>query len=302
MFIATIERIGLVPLPWANSLRWLAPGPRCQLPQSTYEKPMLCFRYFLPVHWRSREETRPSMTDESLDPEDQARLTSRFGRAFVAGELLFSDGDPGSEAYLLQEGRIRLIKRVGVMERSLRLLRPGDLFGETALLPGAPRSSTAVAVTNGSVLVIEQLTLSQITALHPAVGVRIMQQLVRRLRDAEDQIEVLMLTDHRAKVIVTLLKLAQQTPGASTGPTEVHAVELTISPLELATRVGLDLQSVKNTVQELKDSGHLRINGERVSIPNLGSLRELTSLLLLRDQIVGQSREATGHHDVSQMR
>lgn len=242
------------------------------------------------------------MTDESLDPEDQARLTSRFGRAFVAGELLFSDGDPGSEAYLLQEGRIRLIKRVGVMERSLRLLRPGDLFGESALLPSAPRSSTAVAVTNGSVLVIEQQTLAQITALHPAVGVRIMQQLVRRLRDAEDQIEVLMLADPRAKIIVTLLKLAQQTPGAQSGPTDVQAVELTISPLELATRVGLDLQSVKNTVQELKESGHLHISGERVSIPNLGSLRELTSLLLLRDQIIGHRREATGQHDLSQIR
>lgn len=250
-----------------------------------------CFRISRQARSLSHGETDPRMMDESLDPEDQARLTSRFGRTFVAGELLFSDGDPGTEAYMLQEGRIRLIKRVGVMERSLRLLRPGDLFGESALLPGAPRSSTAIAVTNGSVLVIEQQTLAQITTQHPAVGVRIMQQLVRRLRDAEDQIEVLMLGESRARVIVTLIKLAQQSHGAGMDSPEKNPVELTISPLELATRVGLELPIVKHAVKELKDSGHLQIVGERVSIPNLASLRELASLLVLRDQIVGQPRD-----------
>lgn len=231
------------------------------------------------------------MTDEPLDQESQARLTSRFGRTFVAGELLFSDGDPGAEAYLLQEGRIRLIKRVGAMERSLRLLRPGDLFGESALIPGATRSSTAVAATPGSVLVIQQQTLDQIISAHPAVGTRIMQQLVRRLRDAEDQIEALMLEDSYSKIVVTLLKLAQHSQHTSPNPDALSA-ELTVSPLELSTRVGLDLETVKRNVQQLKESGHLQIVGERIEIPNLGTLRELAALLTVRDQIVGPSHDA----------
>lgn len=231
------------------------------------------------------------MTDLPMDQEAQARLMSRYGRNFVAGELLFSDGDPGTEAYLLQEGRIRLIKRVGAIERSLRLLRPGDLFGESALVAGATRSSTAVAATPGTVLVIDQRTLEQILATHSTVGMRVMQQLVRRLRDAEDQIEVLMLSDSRSKVVLTLLKLAQQAP--SPGSTsEPRSVELTISPMDLSTRVGLDLDTVKRTVQQLKESGHLQIVGERVEIPNLATLRELSNLLTLRDQIIGMPRES----------
>jgi CRP/FNR family transcriptional regulator, cyclic AMP receptor protein len=230
------------------------------------------------------------MTENDLDQESQERLVSRYGRSFVPGELLFSDGDPGTEAYLLQEGRIRLIKRVGAAERSLRLLRPGDLFGESALVVGAARSSTAVASTAGSVLVIDQRTLEQILSAYPAVGMRVMQQLVRRLRDAEDQIEVLMLEDSRSKIVVTLLKLAQQAqvPVASIDPV---AVELSVSPMDLSTRVGLDLETVKRTVQQLKESGHLQITGERIEIPNVASLRELSNLLALRDHIVGMPRE-----------
>jgi CRP-like cAMP-binding protein len=230
------------------------------------------------------------MTEDLLDQESQARLLSRFGRTFVPGELLFSDGDPAAEAYLLQEGRIRLIKRVGAIERSLRVLRPGDLFGESALVVGAARSSTAVAATAGSVLVIDQRTLEQILSTHPVVGMRVMQQLVRRLRDAEDQIEVLMLEDSRSKIVVTLLKLALQSQGPG-GSSDQISVELTISPMELSTRVGLDLETVKRTVKQLKESGHLQIVGERVEIPNVATLRELSNLLTLRDQIVGMPRD-----------
>lgn len=227
----------------------------------------------------------PQMAQDS-----EARLLSRYGRDFVPGELLFSDGDAGTEAYLLQEGRIRLIKRVGAVERSLRLLRPGDLFGESALLSGATRSSTAVAATAGKLLVIDHRTLEQILATHPPIGMRVMQQLVRRLRDAEDQIEVLMLDDSRSKIVLTLLKLAQQVQGVATS-SEPTSVELSLSPMELATRVGLDLDTVKRTVQQLKESGHLQIVGEHIDIPNLLSLRELSNLLTLRDQIVGMPQE-----------
>lgn len=228
------------------------------------------------------------MTLPDQEREAQTRLLARFGRCFAPGELLFSDNDPAGEAYLLQEGRVRLIKRIGAVERNLRVLRPGDLFGESALVPGATRSSTAVAASAGTLLVLDQGTLEQIVSSNPAVAMRIMQQLVRRLRDAEDQIEVLMLEDSWSKVVLTLLKLSQQAQTTSVAG-DSSAVEISLSPLELSTRVGLDLDTVKRTVQELRESGHLQITGERIEIPNVASLRELSNLLNLRDQIQGLS-------------
>lgn len=221
--------------------------------------------------------------------DQQERLLARFGRQFKAGDVLFRDGEPATEAFLLQDGRVRLIKRVGAMERSLRVLRPGDLFGESALMRGAPRNSTAVALTDGVALGLDQATFQQVLTTNPAVGARVLQQLIRRLRDAEDQIEILMLRDTRSKVVVALIKLGQQAlaqAGRTDGP--VHIV---VSPMELSARAGLDVEGVKRIVQDLRDRGYIQISDERVELPDVSALRELYGLLGVRDQILGGDDE-----------
>src|SRR5204862_7913603 len=126
-------------------------------------------------------------------------------------------------------------------ERSLMVLKPGDLFGESALLAGAPRSSTAIALSSGIALALDQGTLQNLLENNPTVAARIVQQLVRRLRDAEDQIEIMMLSDTQSKVVSVLLKLAQQARNDTAAPGALF----TISPMELSTRVGLDVDTVK---------------------------------------------------------
>lgn len=215
--------------------------------------------------------------------EQQEKLLARFGRPFSAGDVLFRDGSPAVEAYLLQQGRVRLIKRIGSVERSLRVHRPGDLFGESALVRGAPHNSTAVALADGLALALDHSTFQQVLASNAAVGSRVLQQLIRRLRDAEDQIEVLMLRDSHSKVVVSLIKLAQQAAAESgDGP-----VEIAVSPLELSARVGLDVDTVKRIVQQLRDRGYVQIVDESVALPDPGALRELYGLLGVRDQILG---------------
>ncbi|HMJ12414.1 MAG TPA: Crp/Fnr family transcriptional regulator, partial [Polyangiaceae bacterium] len=177
------------------------------------------------------------------------------------------------------------IKRVGAIERGLRVLRPGDLFGEAALVPGAPRNSTAVALDDGAALVLDPATFQQVLTANPNVGGRVLQQVIRRLRDAEDQIEILMLRDTQSKIVVALLKLAQQSLGSS-GRSE-GAASLSVSPMDLSTRVGLDVETVKRNVQDLRDGGYVRIVEERVEITDLAALRELFGLIGLKEQIVG---------------
>lgn len=216
------------------------------------------------------------------------RLRARFGRSFEAGEVVFREGEPGTNAYLLEEGRVRLIKRVRGVERSLMVLKPGDLFGESALLAGAQRSSTAIAVTPGFALSLDQQTLQNLLERNPVVASRLIKQLVRRLRDAEDQIEIMMLSDTQSKVVSALLKLAQNHfDAAAPGP-----ISFSITPMELSTRVGLDVDTVKRVVQELRDGQYLRVLDERLEVPDLDALRRLFALLGVKDEIRGTPDES----------
>ncbi len=218
-----------------------------------------------------------------LEEAERARLVARFGRKFAAGEVLFRENDGASEAFLLQEGRVRLLKHIRNVDRSLIVLKPGDLFGESALLDSAARNSTAVALTDGVALALDRRTFQSLLVNYPPIASRIMEQLVRRVRDAEDQIEILMLHDSQYKVVSSLLKLALRT-----APTESSAaVEIAISPVELASRVGLDVDSVKRDVQRLRDQGYVRITGERIELPDLDALRRLHALLGTKDELRG---------------
>ncbi len=217
---------------------------------------------------------------------DLERLRARFGRPFEAGDVIFREGEPGTEAYLLEEGRIRLIKKVRGAERSLMVLKPGDLFGESALLGGAARWSTAIALSRGVALALDQGTLQNLVERNPAVALRIIKQLVGRLRDAEDQIEIMMLNDTQSKVVNALLKLAQQSRAAS--GTSSNGASFAISPMELSTRVGLDVDTVKRAVQQLREGQYLRVADERLEIPDIDALRRLFSLLGVKDEIRGE--------------
>jgi len=224
------------------------------------------------------------MSDEiELEEAERARLVARFGRKFAANDVLFRENDAATDAFLLQEGRVRLLKHIRNVDRSLIVLKPGDLFGESALLDSGARNSTAVALTDGVALALDRRTFQSLLVNYPPIAARIMEQLVRRVRDAEDQIEILMLHDSQFKVVSTLLKLALRA-----APTESSApVEIAISPVELASRVGLDVDSVKRDVQRLRDQGYVRITGERIELPDLDALRRLHALLGTKDELRG---------------
>jgi CRP/FNR family cyclic AMP-dependent transcriptional regulator len=227
----------------------------------------------------SPDDPLPS-PDNPRAPES-ARLYQRFGRPFNTGDVIFREGDLGREAYLLEEGRVRLIKKVRGAERNLMVLKPGDLFGESALIVGATRSSTAIALSAGMALALDQSTLQNLLGHSPKVAARMVQQLVRRLRDAEDQIEIMMLSDTQSKVVAALLKLAQQARDNGADGS------FTVSPMELSTRVGLDVDTVKRAVQQLREGQYVRVNDERLEVPDLDAMRRLYGLLGVKDELRG---------------
>jgi CRP/FNR family transcriptional regulator, cyclic AMP receptor protein len=213
---------------------------------------------------------------DELTPDP--RLLEKFGRKFAAGDVIFREGEAGAEAFLLQEGRVRLLKRVRTVERSLMVLKPGDLFGESALIAGATRSSTAVALTDGVALALAEGTFRTLVQNNNAIAQRVLQQLVRRLRELEDQIEFMMIRDTQSKIVSALLKLTGGRSGAV----------LTVTPMDLSTRVGLDIDTVKRTVQQLRDGEYIRIAEEKLEVPDVEALRKLYNLLGVKDEIQGE--------------
>lgn len=207
--------------------------------------------------------------DTEVDEASRA-LIRDYGRSFAQGDVLIREGEEAVQTFVLHQGKARLLKRVGGVERTVAVLRPGDLFGEGALLSGTRSPSTAVALSDGALVALDREALLTVLQRFPAVAERLVTQLASRLQDAEDRIEILMMGDAQSKVVAALLKMA----GGAPGP-----VALTVSPVDLATWAALDVDSVKRLVQRLRDQQYVRIAGERVEIPDVDALRRLYALL-----------------------
>ena len=222
---------------------------------------------------------------DDVDPAEE-KLLSRFGRRFRLGEVLLREAAPADEAFLLRQGRIRLIKQIGATERSLRHLKSGDLFGESALIPGSLHKYTAIALTDGIVLALDSDTLHHLLATAPRLAGKLIVQLLERLHNAEDQIELLLVGDAQSKVVLALLKLLR--PEIAQRGDAGSPLELSVSPMELSAMVGLDVDTVKRNVQRLRESGYIQVVGERLAIDDIEALRELYGLLGARDQLIGR--------------
>jgi CRP-like cAMP-binding protein len=70
------------------------------------------------------------------------------------GTVIFRQGDPGEEMFVISQGRIRLTLGGEGHEKEIAVLGPGDFFGELSLLSGAARTATAEAIEDSLLLPI----------------------------------------------------------------------------------------------------------------------------------------------------
>jgi hypothetical protein len=113
-------------------------------------------------------------------------------RWFAEGDTIVQEGDEGREAYILMEGLVEVYKTVGGRRVPLRLMGPGEVFGEAAVFSDKPRSASVVAKSDVRVKVITaeslELELSKNTSLQALV--RALAQRFRELDAALVQYQV----------------------------------------------------------------------------------------------------------------
>ena len=105
-------------------------------------------------------------------------------RSFRAGEVIFNEGDPAQESYVIQKGQVE-IRRNG---RLLDTLPEKSIFGEMALIDHAPRAATAVAATDVVLVPVAEKQFLFLVSQTPYFALNVMRVLARRLRSANGAI------------------------------------------------------------------------------------------------------------------
>ncbi len=115
---------------------------------------------------------------EPIKEEDMSKE-----RKYREGEILFKEHEAPREIYLIKKGYVEILKG----EKQIAVLGEGDFLGEMGVIDGKPRSATAMAKSDASVLVIDVEELKKKMEEDPMVGALI-TTLIRRLRETDKKL------------------------------------------------------------------------------------------------------------------
>jgi CRP-like cAMP-binding protein len=107
-----------------------------------------------------------------------------------AGTVVFSEGEVGTEMYVIQSGSVDVFKKAARgEEKLLATLEKGDFFGEMSILEDVPRTASARAKTDCELLKINQSTFDEMLRHNGEIAVRMLRKLSRRLRETTKLLE-----------------------------------------------------------------------------------------------------------------
>ena len=141
-------------------------------------------RWFIDPHFSRKKQFLRSLDifKDLRDRELGYLVSALHSRTYREGEVVFVEGDIGRALFILESGKVELTRPgPGAEPVKLYELKPGDFFGEMALLESLPRSATAVATEKSHMHLLYKSKLDSLLNAEPRIGVTIMSHLARLL-------------------------------------------------------------------------------------------------------------------------
>jgi CRP/FNR family transcriptional regulator, cyclic AMP receptor protein len=207
------------------------------------------------------------------------KAEARFTRAVKAGELVFREGDAGRTMFVVRSGRVRITRQVRGSSKTYAVLGPGEFFGEMAIINDRVRSASAEVVEDAQLLELDVDLVEKMVVDEAEIALRIMKKLTRRLADADSLIAVLTKRDPRTRVILGLLREAEQR-GVPGGQPDSMVVTRDLD--ELAEELGVKRSELDETVTRMIRVGVVKPVLEGVEIASPTKLNEFLTFLEAR--------------------
>lgn len=184
-------------------------------------------------------------------------------RAFSKGATILLEGQDSEGLFIVDSGLVRVFKtHIDGREKTLALLKPGEVLGEMTLTGSDLRSATAAAVEASTLLVIPRAVFREILESHPPLALHVIEMLSTRLREADESIHELAFMSARSRVICSLGRLAQchGTPGNDGG------VWLKLTHAELAQVAGVSRETATTVLNDLQDHNLVETGNRKLRV------------------------------------
>lgn len=181
-------------------------------------------------------------------------------RHYPRGTVILNVDDHSDSLYIILSGEVKIyLSDDEGKEVILNVQGTGEYFGEMALIDSGPRSASVITTEKTSLYVISKPDLEAFLETHPAVTLKIMRGLVKRLRALTESVRSLALLDVYGRVARLLLQLAEPADGTL-------VIRQALTHREIASRIGASREMVTRIMNDLKTGGYIQVEQKHITI------------------------------------
>jgi CRP-like cAMP-binding protein len=184
-------------------------------------------------------------------------------RRYPKNSIIVEEGLTGDYMYVIRSGRVKVTKASDDgREKIMDFLEAGAFFGEMALLDHAPRSASVRTLAPSVLAAISRRDFLDLLRGSPDLGLSLIQELTRRLRDTDEQatsVSFQRVEDRAKGLFARIARREDETAERRITPALTHQ--------QIADMIGTSRETVTRAVKELKQSGWLEQRGKRYLVP-----------------------------------
>ena len=196
----------------------------------------------------------------------------RFQKTYENGQVIITEYERGETFYLIQNGTVQLTKCINGTNKNLDILKPGEFFGEMAILDNTPRSATCVARGHVECLEFNKENFEMLITGNPQLALILLKIFCKRIYDQKRRLRILVISDPQARIadVFCLFNEMNPVPPTADRHRKFHVIEQ-----DIINWSGLPANTVKDELKRFVMSRKIEIFDTYMVINNIADMQRI---------------------------
>ena len=196
----------------------------------------------------------------------------RFAKQYKPGNVIISEFEPGNSFYLIQSGRVQLVKCVNGAKKNLDIMKPGEFFGEMAILDNSPRSATCVAIGNVECLEFNKENFQLLIMGNPQIAIILLKLFCKRIYDQRRRLRTLAIKDVQARIADVFLMFDEMNPSVNANDRQR---KFNVSAADVAHWAGLSPEAMRDEINKFVEKRKIEVYDNYIIVDNIADMKRI---------------------------
>lgn len=215
-------------------------------------------------------ETSSATYDSALNVFDLPAF-QRFQKTYEDGQVIITEFENGETFYLIQSGAVQLSKCANNTNKNIDILRPGEFFGEMAILDNSPRSATCVAMGQVKCLEFNKANFEILVSGNPQLAIILLKLFCKRIYDQKRRFKILVISDPQARLADVFCMLDEMNPIQA----RENSRRFNVTTSDMAHWSGLPQEIVKEEIKKFVTSRKIELFDDHIIVANIKDMRRI---------------------------